>query len=347
MTKPNPADLAPFLEALVASGVTPDDLLALASAVRAGVTPDDILALTQARHIPTVAEYVDTVIAALTPGSKATYRPHLHKFAEVFGERRLDDFTPSELTNYRNTVLEEAAETSRIGDGAHSAGQAVNAIRALFRMAEGDGHLETDPSIRLTRPRRPEPRRRSLTDAEMAQLINAVQMTSTDPDLDLLLLDFHLETGARRGGAINARLGDIGADHLGAIIMLREKNKSQRAQPISSELRDALVAFAAARGSTKPSDPLFRYTNGNPLTRRRYNTLFDKVDTMLPWAKELDLGIHAVRHFVGTRVERVFGTAVAAAYLRHSPKAAGGVTGVYTQATIAEVRAAHRHFHGE
>jgi integrase/recombinase XerC len=68
----------------------------------------------------------------------------------------------------------------------------------LFGRAERAGLIVRNPAAALDKPRRIESRRRALDDAELAEPVDAVRTTSHDPDLDLLLVRFHLESGARR-----------------------------------------------------------------------------------------------------------------------------------------------------
>jgi integrase len=56
-----------------------------------------------------------------------------------------------------------------------------------------------------------------------------VRTTSQDPDLNLLLVRFHLESGARRDGALALRVRDL--DPRRGTMWLREKFGSEREQP--------------------------------------------------------------------------------------------------------------------
>lgn len=106
------------------------------------------------------------------------------------------------------------------------------------------GHLTADPAAVLAKPRRTRSRRRALDDREVAELADAVRLTSRtsrDPVLDLLLVRFHLETGARRQGALNLRHRDL--DTRRCTVWLREKHGDQREQPVSP----SLLAAAGAR----------------------------------------------------------------------------------------------------
>ena len=84
-------------------------------------------------------------------------------------------------------------------------------------------------------------------------------------------------------------------------------------------------------------DSVLRGRRGRPITRRRYNTVFDRARPCLPWAERTPVSAHILRHTAITAVERHAGFAVAQAFAGHS---ASSVTGTYTRARLAEVAAA-------
>jgi integrase len=72
------------------------------------------------------------------------------------------------------------------------------------------------------------------------------RLSPRDPDLDVLLLRFHLETGARRQGALGLRVADL--DHARSTVWLHEKGNADREQPVAPTLLEHLVGFAGERG---------------------------------------------------------------------------------------------------
>lgn len=68
-----------------------------------------------------------------------------------------------------------------------------------------------------------------------------------------------------------------------------------------------------------PTDgQLLRYTDGRPITRRRYDHLWHRLGTHLPWVATQQISIHWLRHTTLTWVERNFGHAIARAYAGHT-----------------------------
>ena len=162
-----------------------------------------------------------------------------------------------------------------------------------------------------------------------------MRTTSRDPDLDLLLVRFHLESGARREGALGLRLGDL--DRRRSTAWLREKFSTEREQPLAPSLLDALVDHATARGATSGDDHVFRTTARGPIGRRHYNTVFDRSRTALAWTERIPVSAHALRHTAITAVARVAGYPVAQAFAGHAPPS---VTGTYMRVGIGEIAAA-------
>ena len=65
---------------------------------RMGLSAADLAAVPQPRtQVPTFAEYVPVVSAAVSPGTRRAYRPYWKRVVEQWGERRLDEPTPSEI----------------------------------------------------------------------------------------------------------------------------------------------------------------------------------------------------------------------------------------------------------
>jgi integrase len=195
------------------------------------------------------------------------------------------------------------------------------------------------PAHLIGKPRRLPNRRRPLDEAELHDLWAAVATTTRDPDLDLLLLRFHLETGARRIGAVRLRLQDV--DPVRQTLWLREKFDAEREQPISRSLLDAVSSLATARGSTSPQDPAFQAAahpgrRPTPLSDRTYDRIFSRAQPHIPWSARTPVTAHVLRYTAIAAVRRIAGYAVAQVFAGHQPTF---VTATYTRPGIDEVAA--------
>ena len=310
----------------------------LAEAAALGVTIDDLIAESLAGASgppgtgPTVAEYVDTVTASFSKGTAATYKSYWRLLVDRLGDRPISSVGVDDCEAVVVDAVERARRNRPGSDGRSARESCIGALRALFARAERADLVTRSPAAQLEKPRRLPNRRRALDDGELREVINAVQTTSQDPDLDLLLIRFHLESGARREGALNLRLRDI--DRARSSVWLREKFGIEREQPVSPSLLRAMEAHSSNRGAVTADDAVLRSRRGLPITRRRYNTVFDLARPCLPWAERTPVSAHVLRHTAITAVERHAGFAVAQAFAGHS---ASSVTGTYTRARISEV----------
>lgn len=320
-------------------------LLAEASAL--GVTIDDLIAVasdasTVVSTAPTVADYVETVAERFSKGTTATYRSYWRLAVARMGDRPVDAVGVDDCEAVVADAVARARRNRPGTDGRSARESCIGALRAFFACAERAGLVARSPAVGLEKPRRLPNRRRALGDDELREVVNAVRTTSRDPDLDLLLLRFHLESGARREGGLNLRVRDLDARRSTA--WLREKFGIEREQPISPSLLRALETHSSSRGADQADDSVLRSRRGSPITRRRYNTVFDRARPCLPWADRTPVSAHVLRHTAITAVERHAGFAVAQAFAGHS---AASVTGTYTRARLGEVAAAVAALTGE
>jgi hypothetical protein len=94
------------------------------------------------------------------------------------------------------TEAGKRAQAHRRGStGQSSRENCVGALRALFKRAKRARLIAEVPTAEISKPARLPSRRRALTEPELAEAVEAVRTCSRDLDLDLLLVEFHLETG--------------------------------------------------------------------------------------------------------------------------------------------------------
>jgi integrase len=312
---------------------------------RLGISPEDLIAgtSTATRPAPTFAEYVPQVRAATTPGTLKTYGSYWNKVVEEWGDRRLTEPSPLEIQQL-GKELRAARLIRRNGRGGSGTEENfVAAMRCLYRRAVADKYLTEaeNPAARVDKPRRQPSTRRALPDARLADIVTIVATTGDDPALDSLILRLHTETACRRGGALGLRRCDL--DPKQCLIRLHEKGGTVRWQPVSPTLMRSLLAHWNERGDLDPASTgqLLRYRNGQPITYRRYDYLWERVGEHLSWAAVQGISTHWLRHTIITWVERHFGYAVARAFAGHSQDSGDvGTTTTYIKAELHEVAAA-------
>ena len=307
---------------------------------RMGLTPADLAAVPQDRKpVPTFAEYVPVVSAAVSAGTRRAYGSYWNRVLEHWGDRRLDEPSPSEIRQLMTHVKTHVVARRNARGGRSAEEHLVAALRCLYRRAVDDGLIgEADnPARKVAKPRRLPTTRRALPDNRLAQINQIAAATGDDPELDTLILRLHTETACRRGGALALRPRDLDPDK--CLILLREKGETVRWQPVSPTLMDRLTEHGQERHAP-PDGQLLRYANGRPITHRRYDHLWGRIGRNLPWVATQGISTHWIRHSVLTWVERNFGYAVAHAYAGHTDSSEAGATATYVRASLAEVAAA-------
>lgn len=303
--------------------------MVLAFARRMGVSVGDLAASTAREPVPTFAEYVPRVIERMPAPSCRIYGPYWTRIVAAWEQRRLDEPDEADILGLLETARRNAL-VRRTGTGGNGAAlHTFYALGAVYRWAVTDRILTArqNPMDRVSKPRKGKSRRHAIT-------------PGNDPELDALLLRFHLETGARTGGALALRLVDLNTEE--SLVRLWEKAGTHRWQPVSPTLMRYLTHHARVRGAVSDESTVFRFDNGNPLTKKRYETLWKRIGANVRSAQVLGISTHWLRHTTLTWVERNFGVAVARAYAGHAEPTSNhqGVTHVYVKATLTEVATA-------
>jgi len=311
----------------------PEVAAALLMLSRMGLSLDDLVNVTPPKVVPTFAEFVPQVRAAVTDGTIKAYGSYWDRMVEKWGDRRLDDVTPLELKQFAEELRARRVRrrNGRSGDG--TVENFVGAARCLYRHAVAEGYIAAgaDPSQKVAKPRRPGSVRTALRPERLGELAEVASTTGDDPELDALIIRLHTETACRRGAALKLRPMDLDRDD--CLVRLREKGGTERWQPVSATLMRHLVHHATTRHATERG-PLLRYASGRRITYRSYDHLFLRLGKHLDWAAKANVSAHWIRHTTLTWVERNFGLAVAEAYAGHKPQSGDtSTTLTYAKAT--------------
>ena len=197
----------------------------------------------------------------------------------------------------------------------------------------------TNVADKVAKPKRRDAKRAAFPVSQVPTVLRLAAAGSDDPDLDTMLVKFHLVTGARQEGALNLTRRML--DPARGDVVLDEKNDKTERQPVPDWFLAELIAFADERGAVEPDAPVFRKFQRSgtyaPIGRRRYNYLFQRIQAASEFADNIQLSAHTLRHCAGTYIRQAADPDVAKAFLRHAET---DVTGTYTKATRAEVVAA-------
>lgn len=244
-----------------------------------------------------------------------------------------------------NQIRAERGLTQKPAQGHNASETAVHALRSLYKSAMKAYLGDVNPGLEVARPRRSLGSRRPMQDYELMELQHLTATGGDDPELDELLFDFGLNTGARRLGAINQTVGRIHRTR--QMIGIVDKYDRVDDIPVSLQLIDRLMAHAISRGgaqcdpsssSYRPNSPVFwrRSSAGyQAITSRRFDTLIRRWQASLPFANEERVGYHHLRHTMGAEIDKRYGTACKSAFLRHIVTDTTGNYGTCSPAQLA------------
>ena len=324
---------------------------------------------------PTVSEFVDrvrTIYASREAGrvladigddgslplhkttTLRTYETHWRRLVASHGGQPINELTQIDLevlvaeagqkaqasARQRNASRVARGAPARVTRSVGARNTCVTALRVVFSRAMDEGLIERDPSARLKHETKPASPRHAITLEQFDEVLEVVATGGDDPELDFMIVWMLAETACRREAVLNLTMD--GLRDTAQAIELHEKNDQPRIQPVTIELLTALRVFAVARGSRVGTDRVFHYHpdgrgRGRALTAKRFETLFKRVQRSLPWALELGLSAHWLRHTTLTWCERSHGLAVARAFAGHR---GGPVTLSYVKPDFSDVASA-------
>lgn len=235
--------------------------------------------------------------------------------------------------------------TALEGHGRGAEESAVAALRSFFAFQEHP--LNTTGTGVLTKPTRRSRERRALTEWELIELCNTTELSGNDPDLDSLIVEYGIATGARRLGAYSLTVRQLRFDK--QMIEMRDKGEVIADAPVSLDLLERLRSHAIERGGPQcdttikghdPYAPVFwsraRNSNGRyrPLGPRRFDDLHERWRASHQWAEIEHVGYHHIRHTIAERLKTSYGQHVAQRYLRHADTS---ITDNYGRCTTAQL----------
>ena len=108
---------------------------------RMGLTPADLAAVPQDRpEVPTFAEYIPVVSAAVSAGTRRAYGSYWNRVIEHWGDRRLDEPTPSEIRQLMAYVKTHVVARRNARGGRSAEEHLVAALRCVYKRRGGRAH---------------------------------------------------------------------------------------------------------------------------------------------------------------------------------------------------------------
>ncbi len=134
---------------------------------RMGLSPADLLSAPAQRPVPpTFAEYVPVVASAVSAGTRRAYGSYWNRVVEQWGDRRLDEPTPSDIRQLMAHIKAHVVPRRNARGGRSAQEHLVAALRCLYRRAVDDGLITeaANPARKVDKPRRLPSTRRAVPD---------------------------------------------------------------------------------------------------------------------------------------------------------------------------------------
>jgi site-specific recombinase XerD len=234
--------------------------------------------------------------------SRATieaYRRDVTRLIEWMKESNL------ELERVRERDLERYVnQLRRQGRAETSIARSVASIRGWFAYLVIEGHLASDPGVRLRGGRRGRSLPKPLDEDEITTLLDSIP-NATPTDLrDRALLELLYGTGARVSEVVGIGLGDLDFDE--ELILVTGKGSKQRLVPMGSTLKTALRDYLGARGrgafpEARTDTRLFLNARGGALSRQGVDLIIDK-RALTVGIERSRISAHVFRHSCATHM---------------------------------------------
>ncbi len=234
--------------------------------------------------------------------SEHTVRAYLgdvEGFVERTGTTDLATVTLADLRAWLGVLAAEGAARATLA-------RRSAALRTFFRWAARTGRIPTDPSIRLTAPKRHQTLPPVLAQRDATALLDVAAVAADDADpvhlRDRAMLELLYATGIRVGELVSLDVDDV---DLGAnVVRVLGKGAKERTVPFGGPARDAVRSWLdggrhrLVRADSGPA--LFVGRRGGRVDPRQVRAVVHEMMGHVPGAP--DIGPHGLRHSAATHL---------------------------------------------
>lgn len=293
-------------------------------------------------------------------------RPTIDRFLRYLTvERNSSDYTVksyredlSSLADWLDLQLGEGIDLRRVSPqdlraypaALHEAGYARSSIarklaslRSLFRFAQREGLVDSNPARPLRNPRRERKLPHFLTTKEISHLLAVPPATEPAGLRDRAILETIYSAGLRVSEVVGVNDGDLDFDS--GLVRVRGKGKKERLGPLGSHAIRAIRRWLAVRqlatGKADRNSPVFTNRFGKRLTTRSVGRMLEK--HILTAGLDLRTSPHTLRHSFATHLlDRGADIRSVQELLGHKSLV---TTQVYTHLSTATLRQAYERAH--
>ena len=215
-----------------------------------------------------------------------------HQLGASVDPRRV---TPQDLRVYLVALHEAGYAKSTIS-------RKLASLRSLFRFAQREGLVDTNPAKPLRNPRRERKLPHFLTTTEIGKLLAAPPATDSMGLRDRAIFETMYSAGLRVSELVGINDGDL--DLSDGMVRVRGKGKKERLAPLGSHATRALNRWLRARqlksGKADRGSPVFTNRFGSRLTTRSVARMLEKYLKLT--GLDLRTSPHTLRHSFATHL---------------------------------------------
>lgn len=291
-----------------------------------------------------------TVERGLAKNSLAAYRRDLARYERYLRRQGMTDADAVSESTVNAYV--EHLKRARTPEGTPrfapaSIARALVAVRSFHRFCVDEGFVATDPSEEVGAPRVPQGLPKALTEAEVEDLLGAVEGDDPRALRDRAILETLYATGVRISELVGLDREDV--DLTDGIARVMGKGSKERVVPVGRTAREAMLEYLQRgrpeleRPATRrvPGDPIFLNARGGRLSRQSCWAIVTAAGERVGLAGRLSP--HVLRHSCATHmIERGADIRVVQELLGH---ASLSTTQVYTKVSPERLRAVYELAH--
>ena len=288
-----------------------------------------------------VERYLDSLWMerGLSENTLSAYRRDLTLFSEWLDQQG----TQSLLTADASQIQSYLGLKLRQGASPRSSARFLSAARSFYRWSLREGRIVDDPTLRIESPKQGRPLPKSLSEADVDQLLSMPDLELPLEFRDRTMLEILYACGLRVSELVSLRVEQVGLNQ--GIVRVLGKGGKERLVPMGEEALDWLTQYM--RGSRaellkgQPSNVLFPSNRAREMTRQ---TFWYRIKIYAKRAGiQTHLSPHTLRHAFATHLlNHGADLRVVQMLLGHSDLS---TTQIYTHVASQRMQALHEQHH--
>ena len=201
----------------------------------------------------------------MSENTLSAYRTDLYSYSDwlIKASAVLLQSRPEDILGYMASLNSKSARTSA---------RRLSSLRRFFQYLAREGHINSDPSARIAAPRIGRPLPKSLTEAEVEDLLAAPDTSTAIGQRDRAMLEVLYATGLRVSELVSLQMGQVNLRQ--GVVRVIGKGNKERLVPLGEEAVDWLEKFIrqgrAELLQGPPVATLFPSRRGRMMTRQNF-----------------------------------------------------------------------------